>query len=121
MPLKRYLAAGWIAVGTATAAASIALAPITAADPVWPVAGAESASATIDDLQAQGYDVQINWVSGYSQAPLWVCRVSDIHNPDRSGNGPDPATLTTVYVDVVCPSDDRDWSGGVGIGVGLGF
>ena len=43
---------------------SLAIAPVATADPVWPVAGAESAGATIDDLEAQGYDVRINWVSG---------------------------------------------------------
>ena len=108
MPLKF----GHIAVGFA--AASVATAPIAAADPVWPVAGAESASVTIADLQAQGYDVQVNWVTGYSRASLSRCSVSGIHNPDRSGTDTGP---TTVYIDVVCPSDD--W-GGVGFGVGVG-
>jgi hypothetical protein len=98
------------------AAASLASAPIAAAEPVWPVAGAESAGATIDDLQAQGYDVQINWVSGLSSVPLSRCKVSAIHNPDHS---PEPAgTFTTVYVDVSCPNEHDDW-GSVGVGVGF--
>ena len=108
----RMLAAGLFA------AASFACAPVAAAEPVWPVAGAESASATIDDLQAQGYDVQINWVSGVSSVPLSRCRVTAIHNPDHS---PENANaFTTVYVDVSCPNPDDDWGrGGAGIGVGF--
>ncbi|MBV8928481.1 MAG: hypothetical protein JO152_05085 [Mycobacteriaceae bacterium] len=109
-----FTAAALIAVG---GAASIAVAPLAAADPVWPLPGAESASATIADLQAQGYDVQINWANGYSWTPLWKCSVSGINNPDRSPGS--DKTTTTVYVDVVCPHDDWD-SGGIGVGVGLG-
>jgi hypothetical protein len=114
MSLKLANIAAGLAV--AGAAASIAAAPIAAADPIWPIPGAESAAATIRDLQAQGYAVQINWVTGYSRASLWRCTVSGIHNPDIS-----PAsekTFTVVYVDVVCPSDDWD-SGGFGFGVGF--
>lgn len=107
----RMLAAGFFA-------ASLACAPIAVAEPVWPVAGAESASATIDDLQAQGYDVQINWVSGVSSVPLSRCKVTAIHNPDHSGEP--PTTFTTVYVDVSCPNEHDDW-GRVGIGVDAGF
>ena len=98
--------------------ASLACAPVAAADPVWPVAGAESASATIDDLQAQGYDVQINWVSGVSSVPLSQCKVTAIHNPNHSAEP--PTTFTTVYVDVSCPNEHDD-GGWVGIGVGAGF
>jgi hypothetical protein len=108
----RMLAAGLLT------AASLACAPVAAAEPVWPVAGAESASATIDDLRAQGYDVQINWVSGVSSVPLSRCTVTAIHNPDHS---PESAnTFTTVYVDVSCPNPDDDW-GRVDVGVGVGF
>ena len=108
----RMLAAGFLA------AAALAGGPVAAGEPVWPVAGAESASATIDDLQAQGYDVQINWVSGVSSVPLSQCKVTAIHNPDRSAEA--PTTFTTVYVDVSCPNEHDDW-GWVGIGVGAGF
>lgn len=104
------------AVGLVAAAASFACAPVAAAEPVWPVAGAESAGATIDDLQAQGYDVQINWVSGVSSVPLSWCKVTAIHNPNHSP--PTENTFATVYVDVSCPNPDDDW-GGVGIGVGF--
>jgi len=78
---------------------------IAAADSQWPVAGAESASATLQDLAAQGYDIQINWVSGYPDVPLSECWVDDIHNPDGR---PHPGTLSTVYVDIGCPSSDLD-------------
>jgi hypothetical protein len=86
------------------------------AEPVWPVAGAESASATIDDLEAQGYDVQINWVSGLPSVPLYRCKVTAIHNPNHEP--PTGNTLATVYVDVSCPNPDDDWGG---FGVGIGF
>ena len=83
-------------------------APIAVADPVWPSAGDQSASATIEDLEAQGYNVQINWVNGNITQPLSQCSVSAIHNPNRSAEPPE--TFTTVYVDVSCPdySDDFD-------------
>src|SRR3979490_3389666 len=101
-PKPRYVAPFLTAAG---AAASIALAPIAAADPVWPVAGAEPASATIADLQAQGYNVAINWVFGHNNVPLSECTVDAIHNPDRSADS--EKTFTTVYVDVSCPNDDH--------------
>jgi hypothetical protein len=100
------------------AAVSLANAPAATAEPVWPVAGAESASATIDDLEAQGYDVRINWVSGVSSVPLSWCKVTAIHNPNHSP--PSENTLETVYVDVSCPNPDDDW-GWDGVGVGIGF
>jgi hypothetical protein len=96
----------------------LANAPGATAEPVWPVAGAESASATIEDLEAQGYDVRINWVSGVSSVPLSWCKVSAIHNPNHSP--PSENTFETVYVDVSCPNPDDDWGWG-GVGVGIGF
>jgi hypothetical protein len=97
------IAAALIAAGAA--AASIAVAPISAAEPVWPVGGAEPADATIDDLQAQGYDVQINWVTGYPTVSLSECWVDAIHNPNT---GPSSERLTTVWVDIGCPSNNID-------------
>ncbi len=107
-----------LGAGLLSAAVSLAIAPVATAEPVWPVAGAESASATIDDLEAQGYDVQINWVSGVSSVPLSWCKVTAIHNPNHSP--PSENTFETVYVDVSCPNQDDDWGWG-GIGVGVGF
>jgi hypothetical protein len=103
----------WTAAAVVTA--SLAGSPSAAADPTWPVAGAESAAATIRDLQDQGYNVAINWINGYSQGPLEECTVGAINNPDRSGT-PAPPEETTVYVDVSCPHDNHS-----GIGVGVGF
>ena len=68
----------------AALAAAVACPPVAAAEPVWPVAGAEDAQATIDDLQAQGYDTQINWVSGLPSVQLYRCKVTAIHNPNHS-------------------------------------
>ncbi|TGD85611.1 hypothetical protein BayCH28_21550 [Mycolicibacterium sp. CH28] len=79
------------------------------------VAEADSAQATIDDLQAQGYIVAINWVDGNTGAPLGTCHVVAVHNPDDSGG--DATTATTVYVDLACPRQQAP----VGIGVGIGF
>ncbi len=108
---------GLLVPGLLAAALPLAHVPVAAAEPVWPVAGSESAGATIDDLQAQGYDVQINWVSGVSSVPLSRCKVTAIHNPNHSA--PSENTLETVYVDVSCPNEpDWDWGG---IGVGIGF
>jgi hypothetical protein len=99
------------------AAVAVACPCVAAAEPVWPVAGGEDARATVDDLQAQGYDVQINWVSGAPSVPLHRCKVTAIHNPNREP--PTSDMLDTVYVDVSCPNaDDDDWGG---IGVGIGF
>lgn len=103
------VAAAVLAVETA---ALMECVPVAAADPVWPFAGAESAAATIEDLEAQGYNVQINWVNGHSTRPLSQCAVPAIHNPNRSGEPPE--TFTTVYVDVSCPSDDSDFGFGFG-------
>jgi hypothetical protein len=109
MPLKLGVLAAGILV-------AVAYAPAAAAEPVWPVAGAEDARATVDDLEAQGYDVRINWVSGIPSVPLHRCEVTAIHNPNHSP--PSENTFETVYVDVSCPNPDDDWGwGGIGVGV----
>lgn len=84
--------------------------------------GSGSAAAVIDELKSEGYDVQINWVSGVSSRSLSECRSLGVHNPDLTG--PPPETFTTVYVDVSCPNHDDDvWiNGGLGgVGIGIGF
>ncbi|MBV8966566.1 MAG: hypothetical protein JO191_10370 [Mycobacteriaceae bacterium] len=93
-------------VGVAVVAALVT-APTAAADPVWPVGGAEPADATISDLQEQGYTVQVNWVSGYPTVPLSECWVDDIHNPNGT-TPPGENTLAIVYVDIGCPSNNID-------------
>jgi hypothetical protein len=104
----------------AMGAASIAVAPIATADPVWPVAGAESAADTIRDIEDQGYNVAINWVNGVSTGDLHRCSVRAIHNPDRSATSPPPEDIT-VYVDVDCPHDHDESGIFFGPGIAFGF
>jgi hypothetical protein len=85
------------------AAASIAVAPLAAADEPVPEVG-QSPVEAIDALEAEGYMVAINWTTGYPDVPLSECTLRAIHNPDGSG----PKTNTTVYLDVSCPSDNLD-------------
>jgi hypothetical protein len=66
----RWVASTLLATGVV---AWLAAAPIAVADPVEPEAGSESARAVIDDLRGQGYNVEINWVSGVSSIPLSLC------------------------------------------------
>jgi len=81
------------------AVAAVALAPLAVADPM---AGDGPADATISDLKAEGYNVQLNWVNGFDTEPLSSCVVTSINNP--GGSAPAPDTFTTVYVDVSCPN-----------------
>ena len=73
------------------------------ADPVYSNGSAQS---VIDDLEAQGYNVVINWLTGYNTKPLSVCWVTNINNPGQWD--PPPGVFTTVYVDVSCPNHDYD-------------
>ena len=84
----------------AGAAVSIAAAPIAGADDAFPTAGSESAGATVMDLEAQGFDVVVNFLQGHPNVPLSECRVNTINNPNHMT----PATMSTVYVDVACPN-----------------
>jgi hypothetical protein len=86
---------------TVGAAVAIAAAPIAGADPSFPTAGAESASATISDLQAQGFNVTVNYLQGRPNVPLSECRVNGINNPSAPTASP---STVTVYVDVLCPN-----------------
>lgn len=85
--------------------ASAAAAAIAAAPP----AGADGADGVISDLQAKGYDVQINWVNGFDTEPLSICTVTGVNNPNhRAGM----KAGGTVYVDVTCPNHpDEDGFG----------
>jgi hypothetical protein len=88
----------WLAAGAAVA---VAAAPSAAGDPVFPTAGSESASATIGDLQAQGFSVTVNYLQGRPNVPLTECRVDGINNPSSPSASP---STVTVYVDVLCPN-----------------
>ena len=76
------------------AAAAIASAPIAAAEPALPTAGGESASATLSDLQSQGYNVAVNYLQGRPNVPLSECRVNAINNP--SAPTAPPSTNSTL-------------------------
>ena len=78
-------------------AASIAAAPLAAADTPLPQPGSENAQDTISDLQSRGYDVQVNWVSGIPHVSLSQCWVNGINTAAANG------LLQTAYVDVECP------------------
>ena len=91
---SRWLAALSVALGGAVTVA----APATAA----PVDTGASAQSVIDGLKAEGYNVVINWLTGYDTEPLSVCTVSDVNNPNDAK--PPAGTFTTVYVDVSCPN-----------------
>ncbi len=67
-----------------------------------PVDTGASAQSVIDGLKADGYNVVINWVTGYDTVPLSVCTVENIDNPDSAA--PATGSFTTVYVDVSCPN-----------------
>jgi hypothetical protein len=66
---------------------------------IAPTASADGADATIADLQAQGYTVQINYLNGASES-LSYCSVVDVNDPDST---PHPPASTTLFVDVSCP------------------
>jgi hypothetical protein len=91
---KRFPAATTAVVGCA-----LALAAPAAAEPVDTGGSAES---VVGDLKSQGYNVVINWLSGYDTVPLWACTVQDVNNPNAAP--PTPGTFSTVYVDVTCPN-----------------
>jgi hypothetical protein len=71
-----------------------------------PVDSGESAQSVTDGLQAEGYNVVINWLTGYDTVPLSVCTVTKVNNPGDSQ--PRADTFTTVYVDVSYPNHQDD-------------
>ena len=91
----------WVAAAGATAA--MVAAPIATADSAaLPVPGAGPANEAIDDLQADGFNVMINWLEGHPNVPLSECEVNAIHDPNSSAVS--PSTFQTIYVDVTCPN-----------------
>lgn len=97
--VSRYVAPLLVSAGAAAAiAAAIAVAPIAAADPALPEPGSEDASATISDLEARGYDVQVQYTNGLPDVDLDQCWVNTINTNAANAGG-----LRTVYVDVECP------------------
>ena len=97
------LASRWWAPLLVAVCGAVAL-PATAT--AKPEDSGASAQSVIDGLKADGYNVEINWLTGYDTEPLSVCTVSNINNPDDSA--PAAGTLTTVHVDVSCPNHQDD-------------
>ena len=82
---------------------AVAVAPGVSADPDI---DSESAAAVIQELEEQGYQVEVKGVSGENIELLTTCTVTAIHNPGEptpDPTTPGPTTTTTVYVDVACP------------------
>jgi hypothetical protein len=94
----RWLTSSLIAIG-----GPLLLSAPAAADPVY-ING--SAQSVINELKANGYNVVINWLTGYDTKSLSVCWVSAINNTGEWD--PPPGVFTTVYVDVSCPNHDYD-------------
>jgi hypothetical protein len=99
-----------LAIGTATfgilAAVTLGLAGTAAATPLED----NSAADAINQLKAQGYNVQLNLTNGYRDVPLSECSVLGVHGlsgTDSAGQPLTPAEVGTVYVDVNCPEDDN--------------
>ena len=57
------------------AAALVGALPVAAASP-FAQNTQEGAAGVIADLEAQGYNVVINWLTGYDTKPLTRCRVT---------------------------------------------
>lgn len=93
--VPRHYATLLVAVGGAV---TIGLAPSVVADPDI---DSESATAVIDELQEQGYAVEVNGAPAGDISLLTSCTVTSIHNPGDPT--PDPSTTTTIFVDVACP------------------
>lgn len=90
-------------------AARLATALLVGGALVWwaPIAGAEpqagdsTADSVIDQLQKQGFSVQVNGGPVGDVSMLDTCTVTSIHHP--GGPMPDPTTTGTVNVEVACP------------------
>jgi hypothetical protein len=92
----------WAPLLVAVGGAAALSAPATA----QPEDTGASAQSVIDGLTAGGYNVEINWLTGYDTEPLSVCTVRNINNPGDSV--PSQGKLVTVYVDVSCPNHQDD-------------
>ena len=77
---------------------------LLASTTAWPgVATAASRTMSsvpdiVSELQAQGYDVQLN---GQQNGALAECTVTGVHQTEKG-----PAQFGTAYVDLDCPGDD---------------
>ncbi|MDT5117086.1 MAG: hypothetical protein QOE30_2825 [Mycobacterium sp.] len=100
--MQKFTPAIVIATAGALAAAALGLASTAAA--VGGSGGYGNAQDTINALQAQGFNVQVN---GAVVNPLSGCKVTGIeglHNDNVNSAGAliDPTKFTTVWVDITC-------------------
>jgi len=82
-----------VAAVTAFTAAAVGSAGFAAAAPT----GGGNAADAVKELQAEGYNVQVN---GSVTDPLSACVTTAVHGVPASAS-----SNTTVYVDVTCPDD----------------
>jgi hypothetical protein len=82
----------------ALAAAALGLAGTAVAFP-----NAGTAADVVDDLEAEGYNVQVN---GLVQVPLKLCTATDVHPTLNESDTLEDKQHTQVFVDVSCPSHD---------------
>ena len=100
--MKRFTAAA--ALAGIFAAGSLALAATAEAAPL----GGSSANDAVNELRAQGYNVQLN-LNSTRDVPLSECLVTGVSGLPKTSPAGAPAAatqFTTVYLDVNCPSDN---------------
>ncbi len=89
-----------VAAATTFTAAAVGLAGAAVAAPT----GGGNAADAVKELQAEGYNVQIN---GSVTDPLSACVTTGVYGVPNAGNSSGPQTgppsFTTVHVDVSCP------------------
>ena len=82
-------------------ALAVAVAGATLSGFAAPLAHANGADAVIRDLQAEGYLVQINWLTGPRPQILPRCTVVRVNNPSSD----EPSPGDNIWVDVTCPNN----------------
>jgi hypothetical protein len=93
-----------IAVTTAGLLAFAALGSARVAGAVGGPGGYGNAQDTINALQAQGFNVQLNGAAVYPLSGCKVTGVEGMHNDNINSSGAiiDPTKFTTVWVDISC-------------------
>jgi hypothetical protein len=91
-----------IVATTGVLAAALGLA--STAEAVGGPGGYGNAQDTINALQAQGFNVQINGAAVYPLSGCKVTGIEGLHNDNVNSAGAviDPTKLTTVWIDISC-------------------
>jgi hypothetical protein len=78
--------------------------PAAAAAAPGGAGGFGNAQDTINSLQAQGFNVQLNGAAVYPLSGCKVTGIEGLHDSNVNSNGSiiDPTQFTTVYVDISC-------------------